>query len=71
MGVPAVVHQVKDLVLSLQKYGFHLWPCTEWVKVLALPQLWSNSTHVESEVWLRFSPWPWKFHMPWVQPINK
>ena len=23
-----------------------------------------------SLLWLRFDPWPWNFHMPWVWPTN-
>ena len=24
-----------------------------------------------SLLWLRFDPWPWNFHMPWVLPKIK
>ena len=33
----------------------------QWVKDLALPQLWCRS-----QFWLGFSPWPGSFHMPRV-----
>ena len=32
----------------------------QWVKDLAMPQLW-----------LGFVPWPGNFHMPWVLPKKK
>ena len=32
----------------------------QWVKNLALPQLWHRS-----QLWLKFDPWPGNFHMLW------
>ena len=34
----------------------------QWVKDLALPQLWYRS-----QLYLTFSPWPGNFHRLWVQ----
>ena len=38
----------------------------QWVKDPALPQLWRRS-----QLQLGFNPWPWNFHMPWVQSLKK
>ena len=35
----------------------------QWVKDLALPQLWRRL-----QLWRKFDPRPGKFHMPWVSP---
>ena len=35
----------------------------QWVKDPALPQLWYRL-----QLWHRFSPWLWNFHMPWMWP---
>ena len=35
----------------------------QWVKDLALPQLWYRW-----HPWLGFDPWPRNFHLPWVCP---
>ena len=55
--VTAVAQQVKDLTLSLQFLGCCLGACSipgpvQWVKDLALPQLW-----------LGFDPWPGNLHI--------
>ena len=51
LGVPAVVQQVKDPVLSLHQHGFN--PClVQWVKDPVLPQLWHRL-----QLWLKFDPW--------------
>jgi len=38
----------------------------QWVKDLALPQLWHRL-----QLRLRFHPWPRNFHVPRVWPLNK
>lgn len=38
----------------------------EWVKDSVLPRLWHRS-----QLWLRFDPCLWNFHMLWVQPRGK
>ena len=38
----------------------------QWVKDLALPQLWHRS-----QLQLRFNPWPRNFHMQWKQKKKK
>ena len=45
----------------------YLWQCridlglAQWIKDSALPELWRRL-----QLWLRFDPWLWNFHMPWV-----
>ena len=44
--------------------GMGLLPSLEqWVKNLALLQLWCKS-----QLWLKFNPWPRNFHMLWMWP---
>ena len=38
----------------------------QWVKNPELLQLWPRS-----KLWLRFHPWPGKFHMPRARPLKK
>ena len=64
MGVPAVVQRVNDSGCLCGGAGLIPGP-VQWVKNLALLQLWYRS-HLQ----LRFDPWPKNFHMPWVR-LNK
>ena len=38
----------------------------QWVKDLALPQLWHRS-----QLWIRFDPWLRNFRMSWVRQKKK
>lgn len=67
MGISTVVQWVKKLhwLQSLQGLsgGSGSFPGpVQWVKDLALPQLWCRL-----QLWLGFSPWPRNVHMPQVQ----
>ena len=56
-GVPAVVQLVNDPACLCGIAGLIPSPA-QWVKDLALLQLWHKS-----QMWLRFDPWPRNFHM--------
>ena len=49
-----------DLLIAYQMFVIKIitGAAAQWVKALALPQLWYRS-----QLWLRFSPWPGNFHM--------
>ena len=62
-------------VLSVEQ--LRIWHClcgeagsipspAQWVKDLALPQLWRRF-----QLYLGFDPWPGNFHILWVRPGKK
>ena len=63
---PTVVYWIKGPIAVVWVAAEVQVQSTAWhsgLKNLALPQLWHRL-----QLWLRYSPWPGNFHMPWVWP---
>ena len=60
-SVPTLAQWVNDPACFCGGAGSVPSP-VQWVRDPALPQLWRRS-----QMYFRSDPWPWNFHMSWVQ----